>query len=167
MKMNTQRSAFDVAVKAFKHSLATKRAEAYVARDVVGMGRQEAARHLGRDPSTVDTQLQTARKRVELPPVTKIEFPTRVGASEARAVVIWFANDTALRYVATPEGIEEQTYRDGSVHQSVLVGRGDDELAEYALAALQMYHELRDDPDQLRQDWSPVYGVIVGTDGRA
>lgn len=163
--MSVQRSAFDTAVEAFESSLSTKRAEAYVARDVLGMGRQEAADYLGRDPSTVDTQVQKARGIVRLPGIEKVEYPTCVGEEERPAAVIWFENGAALRHVWHDDKgqIEEQTYRDGSVHRRYDVGGSRDELAEFALTALQMFLDFRDEPESCRQEWEAVYDVIVGT----
>lgn len=99
----------------------------------------------------------------ELPPITKIESIAFVGEERRPAVVIWFANDTALRYVWNDERgeIREQTYTDGVVHDEWGVGGEKDELAEYALESVAEYiNSYQNDPDACKMDWVHVYEML-------
>ena len=105
---------------------------------------------------------QTDAEDVELPAISKIEYPTRVGEEQRPAVVIWFENDTALRYVWAGKGIEEQTYVDGVVQTSFGVGGDRDDLSDYALTSVAEYeNELHDDPEACKFDWGHVYEMLI------
>lgn len=100
----------------------------------------------------------------ELPEIKKIEYPTRVSPEEHPAVIIWFDNQTALRYVWLEEAgeIEEQAYVDGCVHSAFKVGGEREELAEYALLSVSEYvNELREDPEACGFDWGHIYEMLV------
>lgn len=101
---------------------------------------------------------------VDLPRISKVEYPTRVGSEERRAAVIWFENDTALRYVWNEERgqIQEQTYLGGVVYSSHDVGGSEAEIADYALLSVSEYiNELREDPEACRFDWGHIYDMLV------
>jgi len=100
----------------------------------------------------------------ELPAITKIEYPTNVGPEKDDAVVIWFANDTALRYVWNERSgnIEEQTYVDGVVHSSFDVGHNRNQLEGYALLSVSEYkNDLRNDPEACAFDWGHIYEMLI------
>lgn len=98
----------------------------------------------------------------ELPEITKIEYPTRVGLGGNPAVVIWFANDTALRYVWDGDQIQEQAYVDGVVQSSYGVGGTREELSEYGLMSVAEYEsELQDDPEACKFDWGHIYEMLI------
>lgn len=97
-----------------------------------------------------------------LPSVSKIETTARVGTERHPAVVIWFENNTALRYVWDAEQgeIVEQTY-DEVVHNEVSVGGSREELAEYALESLAEYiNSYQDDPDACQLNWPHIYDML-------
>jgi len=107
-------------------------------------------------------QNKTEAETVELPAISSIDYPTRVGEENQPAVVIWFENDTALRYVWNGDEIEEQTYADGVVHTSFDVGGDREELSNYALTSVAEYEsELRDDPEACEFDWGHVYEMLI------
>lgn len=98
----------------------------------------------------------------KLPTITKIDYPTKVGAGQ-QAVVIWFANDTALRYVWDDERgeIHQQTYLGGVVHDSFSVGGNRDDLADYALHSVSEYkNEYRENPEACEADWTHIYEML-------
>lgn len=100
-----------------------------------------------------------------LPEISKIEYPARVGERKRPAVIIWFQNDTALRYVWYDEkgSILEETVYKGIVHDSYDVGGDRDQLEEYALMTVAEYiNEYRDNVDALRRDWPAVFEGITG-----
>jgi len=100
----------------------------------------------------------------ELPGIDNIEYPTRVSPEKNPAVVIWFENSTALRYVwdKEREEIEEQTYVDGCVHSGHWVGGTREELEDYALMSVSAYiNELRDDPEACKFDWGHIYEMLI------
>lgn len=108
---------------------------------------------------------QTDATTDELPEITGVDYPTRVGEDKREAVIIWFGNGTALRYVWDDESeeIEEQTYVDGVVHTSYNVGGSRDELEEYALlSAAEYINELREDPETCELDWPDLYEMLAG-----
>lgn len=97
----------------------------------------------------------------ELPAITKIETTARVGPEERPAVVIWFENDTALRYVWVDGEIQEQTYVNGVVHDSFKLGGERDQLAEYALESISEYvQSYRDDPAACEMDWPHIHEML-------
>lgn len=166
--MTRNRSRFDVAVQTFQNSSALSEgaAEAYVARELEGMGRTEAARYLGINPSTLDTQHQRAKQKdIRFPEVSKIETTARVGPDRDPAVVIWFANDAKLQYRWNGNEIVEETaaaHDPGSVVESIAVGGDREELAEYALESLAEYLDVyREEPDVLRSDWPHVFESVT------
>lgn len=100
----------------------------------------------------------------ELPDIKKIETTARVGEDRHPAVVVWFENDSALRYVWSEERdeIREQTYLDGVVHDEFGVGGSRDELAAYALESIAEYiGSYQDDPEACQKDWSHIYEMLV------
>ena len=100
----------------------------------------------------------------ELPGITKIETTARVGERRLPAVVVWFSNDSALRYVWDEERdeIREQTYLDGVVHEAFGVGGSREELAEYALEAVAEYiNSYQNDPKACEMDWGHIYEMLV------
>jgi hypothetical protein len=111
-----------------------------------------------------DTDTDTETITVEkLPDVTWVETLTRVGKDWRPAVEIWFANETALRYVWRDDvgEIEEQTYAGGVVHDAFGLGGERDELAEYGLEALAEYLNVyRDDLEACKQDWPHIYDML-------
>lgn len=98
----------------------------------------------------------------ELPAITTIETTARVGEDKDPAVVIWFDNDTALRYRWDGGEICEETYVDGATYDSYPVGGSREELAAYALETISEYVSVyRDDPEVCEQDWPHIYEMLV------
>jgi len=107
---------------------------------------------------------QTVSEVDELPAISKVEYPTHVSPEKNPAVVVWFENETALRYVWDKERgeIEEQTYVDGCVYSGHWVGGSREELEDYALMSVSEYiNELREDPEACEYDWGHIYEMLV------
>lgn len=163
MVRNTTR--FKIAVETFQNSsdMSEAEAEVYVLRELAGWSRGDTARELDKSESTVDTQLQAAKKKARLPEITKIEPHKRVRGDDA--VDIWFANDARLRYRAREDDdgettIVEQTYRaddPDTVWEEFDLALDGDELHEVALETVAEYiNEYRNDIDACRFDWAHV-----------
>lgn len=164
----TQSGRHDHAVETFaNHSDMTEReAEAYVWREIRGVRRAEAAEQMDVSENTLDNQLQAARQKVSLPPISKIETHTFVSPEKLPAVVIWFANGAKLRYVEEEDGtVNEQTYRatdPDSVYESYDIGVDPEEMREAAFESVAEYINVyQDDVDAIRRDWPHVFEAIV------
>lgn len=151
-------------------------AETYVMREVEGLDRQTAADQLDKAPSTVDSLLSRAKHKIKtmqaaldqaghrLPAISSIDTRAFAGHGDDPAVEIWFANDTALRYVwdDSRDEIRKQTYVDGVVHDDYGVGGSREAVMEYALESVAEYvQNYRDDPDACQTDWPHVYEMLV------
>lgn len=100
----------------------------------------------------------------ELPEIAKIEPTARVGEQRNPAAVIWFKNNTALRYVWDDDRdeIREQTYYDGVVHADLGVAGDRDDLTEYTLVSLAEYINVyKENPDACAEDWPHVYNLLT------
>jgi len=107
---------------------------------------------------------QTDAEVDELPAISKIEYPTHVSPEKNPAVIIWFENSTALRYVWDGERgeIEEQTYMDGCVHTAHWVGGSRDELTEFALMSVSKYvNDLRENSEACEFEWGHIYEMLI------
>lgn len=160
-----------VAVETFaKNGLSDQQARVQMLR-MSGLSVDQIARDLQIETGTVKSHINRIESKLDdgsaslLPDISQIETRTRVGSMDRPAVVIWFNNDTAIRYVYydDKDEIVEQTYQDGVVHDSYEVGGSRDELAEYALETVSEYiNTYRDDPDALRTDWPSVFEGVLG-----
>jgi hypothetical protein len=99
----------------------------------------------------------------ELPALTKVEHPSSVRDDEP-AVILWFGGERALRYVwdDAADEILEETYFDGTVHDSYPVGGERGELADFALETVSEWvNGYADDPAALARDWPHVYELLT------
>lgn len=156
------RESLEIPIEAFVMGGMTEaEATAYTYRELENLARQTAADELGTSASNVDTLHQRAKKKAALPPISKID------ADWGKCITIWFQNDAQLRYRwdDDEEGIVEETFQANdphSVFDSVGVGGEQEELEEYALAAVERYiNEYQNDAKACLNDWTPVYQAIT------
>lgn len=106
----------------------------------------------------------------QLPEITKIDTTARVGRDRESAVVIWFGGGGALRYVwdKSIEEIREETYLDGTVHESFTIGGHRGLLSSYALESLSEYVNVyKDNPEAMEKDWPHVHELLMAVDERS
>lgn len=136
-----------------------------------GLTHNEIARQLQKEPGTVKSHINRIDEKINnndarlLPEVSKIETTARVGEQERPSIIIWFDNDTALRYTwnTETENIEEETYHNGVVHDSYPISGDREQLHEYTLETLAEYINIyRDDFESLRNDWPHVFELLTG-----
>lgn len=150
------------AIDAFeKGGMTEAEATAYVWRELQRIPRAETADRLGKSKSTVDSLVQRAKKKAALPAISKID------ADWGQCITLWFENDAQLRYRwdDTREEIVEETFLANdphSVYDDVGVGGEQDDLSEFALAAIEQFiNEFQDDPEACRMDWTSVYEAVT------
>jgi len=169
MPQNTTR--FDAAVETFANEgLSQREAEAYVSRRIAGLGRQEAARRLDIEPSTLDTLVERAKgKNPQLPSISKVDYPDATKGREVAAARIWFENGAQLRYVKREHedgtvALSEETFGADDSHsvlESFGVGGADDGVASFALESISEYLQSYRDPETCRRDWPHVFEALT------
>jgi hypothetical protein len=169
MSRNTTR--FDAAVETFTNQgLSQREAEAYVSRRIAGLGRQEAARWLDIEPSTLDTLVERAKdKDPQLPGISKVDYPDSTKDREVAAARIWFENGAQLRYVKREHEdgtvtLSEETFGADDPHsvlESFEVGGEGDDVVAFALESISEYLQSYRDPETCRRDWPHVFEAIT------
>jgi len=170
--MAQNKSRREIAAETFQNSsdMTEREAEAYVLRELAGVGRGRAAVQLGDvSESTVDTLHQRAKNKARLPSIAMVQrvSASNTGSAEGKSYEVWFENDAMLRYVWNDEHgeIREETYRADdprSTHESFGVGGSEDELGEYTLESIEEYTKnYRDDVAACKSDWTHIYEALT------
>ena len=166
------KNRFTTAVETFENSsgLSEREAQVYVARRIDDVGRQQTARWLDLNPSTVDTLLDRAEKKhPRLPAIEKVDYPDHDRPDDVvEAATISFANGAALMYrLYDEEGdvtLREETYGADDPHsvlESFDVGGEGDNVAEFALESVSEYLQSYRAPEDCRRDWPAVFEAIT------
>ena len=165
---DTDTDRYDHAVETFQNAgLTPTEAKVWVLRELEGVGRSDAAEHLGMSPTNVDTHHQNAKgKDLELPHVTRIETDVSVKATPDQAVDVWLANGAKIRYRAdSDEGtVYEEVFRAGdpdTVHSSDDLELVADDLKAVALESIKLYLQFRTDIEALREKMPNVFEAIT------
>lgn len=170
--MQQKMSRFDTAVETFMDSSGLSRGEAevYVLRKIDSFGRQEAARRLDKEPSTVDTLLQRAmEKEPTLPAISEVRYPDTTNGVETEAATISFENGAMLRYALAEHEdgsieLREETVGANDPHSvldSYVVGGEGDDVAEFALESISEYTRSYRNPEACRKDWPSVFEALT------
>lgn len=158
--------------------LGPQEARAYILREIEGMGRPQAAEQLDKSASTVDTQVQKAKKKLNamgaavdeatIPRISKLDRYTKEGDTVVR---VWFDNDAFVqwRHVGATDSIREECGRpqdNGTVYEGADVSGGagvsdPGDVDEYATVSLSEYFSFTS-PDDLKFDWGKPGEVILG-----
>jgi predicted DNA-binding protein (UPF0251 family) len=158
--------------------LGPQEARAYILRDIEGVGRADAAETLEKNPNTIDSQVQAARKKLDamqqavdeatIPRVSKLDRYTQ---EDNTIVRLWFENGAFIgwRHIGETGEIREECGRpqdNGTVFESHDVSGGSgvsdsSDVDEYATVSLSEYLSFSS-PDDLRYDWGTPGEVILG-----
>lgn len=159
--------------------MSEREAQAFTLRKIMGVRRNDAAERMGNlSVNTVDSLVQSAKQKVELPNIAGInrQPPRNTGYSEQEAVEARFENGAVLRYVRMNDGsVHEQVmaYDDPhSIYDSYEIDTSEtasDCIEEYLMVGLETYTAASgaNGFKELAKTWDTLFEALTGQSANA